>query len=112
MPTAKKKAYKAYLGKEVEFGIRPEHLTERRPHTKTSDFADLDVKVEVVEPMGMDSMVYFSIKNAERVCGELAELGVLMLPVGPDRIRAVTHLGIDAGDVDEALKAVSQVATS
>jgi hypothetical protein len=32
-----------------------------------------------------------------------------MLPAAAGRIRAVTHLGIESGDIDETLKAISQV---
>ncbi|NNC93562.1 MAG: low specificity L-threonine aldolase, partial [Acidimicrobiia bacterium] len=56
------------------------------------------------------NIVYFEIENAYRVCDELAARGVLMLPLGVDRVRAVTHLGIEMSDIDEAVKAVSEIA--
>jgi acetylornithine/succinyldiaminopimelate/putrescine aminotransferase len=49
------------------------------------------------------------VDDAERVCVRLVERGVLVLPAAAGRIRAVTHLGIETEDIDEALKAISQV---
>jgi hypothetical protein len=39
----------------------------------------------------------------------LDDQGVRMLPVGPDRIRAVTHYHITPDDIDYALGAFSKV---
>ena len=39
----------------------------------------------------------------------LAERGLLVGGIGYGRIRAVTHYGIDAGDIEEALEIVRAV---
>ena len=51
----------AYAGKEVVFGIRPEHISDSRytdSHVDTTNRAQ--VNVEVVEPMGSEVYIYLS----------------------------------------------------
>jgi multiple sugar transport system ATP-binding protein len=49
------------------FGLRPEHITEPRRDGQQGQFA---AKLDVVEPMGMETMVYFTIDGQE-VCGRV-----------------------------------------
>ena len=51
------------------FGLRPEHIIEKRGELApgTSDFT---VQLDVVEPMGMETMVYFIVDGTE-VCGRV-----------------------------------------
>ena len=53
----------------LQFGLRPEHIVERRPHSEP-DQHPFEVTLEVTEPMGMETLVYFSIGSAE-VCGRV-----------------------------------------
>ena len=46
------------------FGIRPEHITERRQHTNENQL-DFGCTVEVLEPMGIDTMVFMAIEGVE-----------------------------------------------
>jgi len=61
-------------------------------------------------------IVYFDIAceglPAEEVVRRLAGHGVRMLSLGPRRIRAVTHYGIAAEDVDYAVLALAEVMSS
>src|ERR1700731_1187013 len=43
--------YKPYVGRELVFGLRPEHITERRGDLRP-DGQEFDVTLDVVEPMG------------------------------------------------------------
>jgi len=58
-------------------------------------------------------IVYFEVKRenlaVEELVNRLEEQGVRMLPVGPGRIRAVTHYHITSDDIDYALGAFSKV---
>ncbi len=65
VPKDKTKEYKPFAGKDLLFGIRPEHITEKRPQKTSTGFVDLEVKTEVLEPMGVDTMVFFSINDTE-----------------------------------------------
>lgn len=47
--------------------------------------------------------------NAETVAARLAERGVLLVPFGPKRLRAVTHLDISEQDVAKAAATIGEV---
>jgi threonine aldolase len=65
--------------------------------------ASLDVsKVET-------NIVILDVDDAPRRWQELAEAGVEVTPIGPTRIRAVTHLDVDRADIDRALEAFRRV---
>jgi threonine aldolase len=49
--------------------------------------------------------------SAQQFCERLKEEGVLMLVLGSGRLRAVTHYGIESGDVEHALQVMRQVMT-
>jgi multiple sugar transport system ATP-binding protein len=70
VPKGMTKKYDSFVGKELTFGIRPEHLTEKRPHGKDGGLIDFDATTEVEEPMGIDTMIYFSINGSE-VCARI-----------------------------------------
>ncbi len=51
----------------LTFGIRPEHVTEAKTNG-SKNLATFDAGIEVVEPMGNETMVFLSIQGTE-VCG-------------------------------------------
>jgi len=59
------------------------------------------------------NIVYFDFTaermNAQQFCTALQEEGVLMLALGPARLRAVTHYGIERADIEWALQVMRQV---
>ena len=66
VPVARRAAYRTLLGRDIELGLRPEHLTDDAeasgPHAQF-----FDVIVDVVEPMGANSLIAFSIAGREHV---------------------------------------------
>lgn len=64
VPQDREARYEKYLGEHLIFGIRPEHITEAR-----SDYGQsrtlFDVRVEVVEPMGNETLVYFKLSDVQ-----------------------------------------------
>jgi threonine aldolase len=62
------------------------------------------------------NIVYFDVAHerpsAEELVQRLAGKGVKILSVGPARLRAVTHYGITADDIDRALSALADAMTS
>jgi multiple sugar transport system ATP-binding protein len=60
VPAPRVERYAAYAGREMTFGIRPEHLTERRAHVNALQ-TDFEAPIEAREPMGNDTMLYFSL---------------------------------------------------
>jgi len=59
------------------------------------------------------NLVYFDLDMpAQRFTDECAKRGVLSESTGPRRMRFVTHYGIDAGDIQTALKVCEDVLTA
>jgi multiple sugar transport system ATP-binding protein len=69
VPESRTARYKPYVDKEVVFGIRPEDLIENRGDIQMGSAA-FDVLLDVVEPLGMETMVYFVVDGVE-VCGRV-----------------------------------------
>ena len=69
IPAERTARYLPYKGKEMVFGIRPEHLTQRKDEAR-SGFEPVDMLVDVVEPMGMETMVHFFVDGAP-ICARL-----------------------------------------
>jgi len=67
VPAERVARYKSHVGQELTFGIRPEHLTEAKTNG-SKNLATFEAGIEVVEPMGNETMVFFTIKGTE-VCG-------------------------------------------
>jgi len=59
------------------------------------------------------NLVYFGVNHdeltVEQLVARLEEKGARMLPVGADRIRAVTHYHITADDIDYVLEVFSKI---
>jgi multiple sugar transport system ATP-binding protein len=64
VPSDREARYRSVVTKELVFGLRPEHITEPR-HNGRTDGCDFDVTLDVVEPMGMETMVFFAINGTE-----------------------------------------------
>ncbi|TPL54051.1 sn-glycerol-3-phosphate ABC transporter ATP-binding protein UgpC [Mesorhizobium sp. B2-4-6] len=62
VPASRTARYAVHAGRELEFGLRPEHITEQR---ERPDTVDIKVPVEVVEPMGMETLLHVLIAGAE-----------------------------------------------
>ncbi len=67
---ARTERYKSYVGRNnLTLGLRPEHIVEARPHMELG-VATLTARPDVIEPMGMETLVYFKIGDAE-LCGRV-----------------------------------------
>ncbi|MDU6746791.1 MAG: sugar ABC transporter ATP-binding protein, partial [Bradyrhizobium sp.] len=51
-------------------GIRPEHITETKPHAEPG-VEPFEAMLDVTEPMGMETLVYFGLNEAP-VCGRVS----------------------------------------
>jgi multiple sugar transport system ATP-binding protein len=70
VPESRSARYRDAAGKDVLFGLRPEHITETRGHNGGSQGQEFGITLDVVEPMGMETMVFFKIGDTE-VCGRV-----------------------------------------
>ncbi len=69
VPAERVARYGPHVGQELIFGLRPEDIIEKRGELPPGRAA-FDVQLDVVEPMGMETMVYFIVEGVE-VCGRV-----------------------------------------
>jgi multiple sugar transport system ATP-binding protein len=50
-------------------GLRPEHIAEAKPHPEPGVEA-FDTVLDVTEPMGMETLIYFTLEGAQ-ICGRV-----------------------------------------
>ncbi len=72
-----------------------------------------DMDKAVVSPLDVETnIVNFRVLqpwSAPKLVAAMEKQGVLMGALGPDSIRAVTHIGIDADQIDEAIEVISDL---
>src|SRR5476651_316680 len=70
VPAERTARYTGFVGRpNLVLGLRPEHIAETRPHSEPNQH-DFDMMIDVVEPMGMETLVYFTINGVE-ICGRV-----------------------------------------
>ena len=69
VPESRAVQYRGHSGKELLFGLRPEHITQTRGGGNNGGH-EISVTLDVVEPMGMETMVFFHVNGTE-VCGRV-----------------------------------------
>ena len=67
VPAARAEAYRPHAGTAVIFGIRPESISSLPPRP---GYQALDAKIDLVEPLGPLTMVYFNI-GAAALCASI-----------------------------------------
>jgi len=71
VPESRTARYRPFVGSEgLLLGLRPEHVLEQRPHLEPNQ-CPFEVTLEVTEPMGMETLVYFLVDGVE-VCGRVS----------------------------------------
>jgi multiple sugar transport system ATP-binding protein len=69
VPAERSQRYATAAGREVLLGIRPEHLTEPK-NLDRPNIATFEAAPEVIEPMGMETLIHFWMEGAE-ICGRI-----------------------------------------
>jgi multiple sugar transport system ATP-binding protein len=69
VPQSRAARYRPSAGKELTFGLRPEHITEPRGEGRDPR-CEFTVTLDVVEPMGMETMVFFTV-NGDEICARV-----------------------------------------
>ena len=91
--------------------LAEDHANARRLAEGLARIPGFEVELERIRT----NIVYFDVVNgatAAEVAERAKEAGVLVLALGPYRIRAVTHYGIEAHHIDEALNVFEHIARS
>ncbi len=70
MPADRVARYRGLVGNDrLSIGLRPEHIIEVRQHLEPG-VVPFAAQIDVIEPMGMETLVYFKIGSSE-VCGRV-----------------------------------------
>ena len=70
VPAERTARYRGHVGRaKLLFGLRPEHFSEFHQHPAASQHA-FEMTLDVTEPMGMDTLVFFRI-NGNDVCARV-----------------------------------------
>ena len=70
VPPSRAEHYRGHVQNgKLLLGLRPEHITEAGSHLEPGE-TPFEAKLEVTEPMGMETLVYFPI-NGTQVCGRV-----------------------------------------
>jgi multiple sugar transport system ATP-binding protein len=69
LPAARRQRYAPHVGKPLLFGLRPEHLTDVKSTTR-QNVATFEATPEVVEPMGMETLIHFWLQGNE-ICARI-----------------------------------------
>ena len=77
--------YLPSVGKDLVFGLRPEHITEPRGEGRDPR-CEFSMTLDVTEPMGMETMVFFTVNGTE-VCARV-EPSAAVRPGQPMRLYA------------------------
>jgi threonine aldolase len=85
--------------------LATDHANAKRLAQGLEQLPGLDVDTERVET----NIVMVDAGDAFALCGALYDEGIQVTPVGPRRLRAVTHLDVDAVGIDEALAVFSRL---
>jgi threonine aldolase len=81
--------------------LADDHARARRLAEGLAALPGVEIDAATVET----NIVIFGVPDAPAFCAALERAGVGMLPVGPDRVRAVTHLDVDDAGIERALEA-------
>jgi multiple sugar transport system ATP-binding protein len=71
VPQSRAGRYRSHAGRAgLTFGLRPEHLTDGKPNGEAQP-ATIDAAIEVTEPLGMETLVFFRVNGID-VCGRVS----------------------------------------
>lgn len=83
VPAGRVERYAPMAGRSLVFGIRPEHIVEPR-NGQDGEMADFRATLDVVEPMGMETMIFFALGGIE-VCSRLVDPSIR--PSAGDKVK-------------------------
>ncbi len=88
--------------------LAEDHANARRLAEGIADLPGIEIDPATVQT----NLVYFAVSgriSAPQLVTALSERGILVLALDPTHIRAVTHYGIDAADIEKTIAAIGQV---
>ncbi len=93
-----------------------ERLAEDHAHAKALAMGVVEMDGLTIDPSTVETnIVYFDVAEhvgtAQSFCDRLFAEGVWMLPVSPQRVRAVMHLDVDSAEIERAIRVIRSIMT-
>ncbi len=89
--------------------LADDHANAKRLAAALAELPGISIEPDTVET----NILYFDVDpergTGQSVAESLREQGVWMLAIGPQRLRAVTHLDVSAEDIERAIAAIGRV---
>jgi threonine aldolase len=89
--------------------LAEDHANARRLAEALADLPCVKIDPATVETNIVIFDLCEKLASAADFCAQLKARGVWMLPVGPQRVRAVTHLDVTTAQVDQAIDVIAEV---
>ena len=101
VPSSRAATYRSHVGRDLVFGLRPEHITERRSYV---DGAEFNRPVDVLEPMGTETLVHLEVGGTD-VCARCSP-DIAASPGAPMAFMAqMDHMHLIDPSTDEVIAA-------
>ncbi len=65
IPEADETSLSKFVGRKIWMGIRPEDIYDASTHIASSQAAKINVKIDLVEPMGNETFIYFALDEVQ-----------------------------------------------
>ena len=89
--------------------LAEDHANAKKLAAGLSEISDLSIDPTRIHT----NIIYFGVERENLTSAEFTQqvdaAGVRMLPMGPQKVRAVTHYHITPEDIDQALKVISKI---
>lgn len=81
--------YATYVGRDMLLGIRPEHMSAVTTENAASALSSLEVDIDITEPMGMETVIYFFLGGTREEHKDITE--------APFCARIAPHVVVETG---------------
>jgi threonine aldolase len=88
--------------------LADDHANAKRFAERVNQLPGIHVEIDTVESNLVSFELDLELGTGDQLIAALAQRGVLMLALGPQRIRACTHLDVTKEDIDQAADALEQ----
>jgi multiple sugar transport system ATP-binding protein len=102
VPPAMADRYRPHVGRNVVFGIRPEHVTDVWTEQNRDRLVPIEIAVDLTEPLGADTLVFSRIGTVEVVCRVSAAARLVVGSVAPLHVD-MSQMHVFDRDSEEAL---------
>ncbi len=89
--------------------LEEDHKNAKRLAQALSELGKIEIDLSSVQTNIVIFDIHKSQKDPQQILAELKENNVLLVPFGPTKLRAVTHLDLTSGDVEKAIQVFQRI---